>query len=354
MFNWPKRLCCSYGMCQWLRRWPFLGRINSQGLTHIFTFFSAPPSGLVARAWDLFGTLNRSDLALPPSHNPPPAPLPPRGLSTNPTPSFGSPLWFDEEQMAELRGTPLATATATHTRMLRAQFQHLQPALTSMLRQVGVFKEPTFQDFLWAYSVFWSRGQSLPVPIREAAAAEEGEGGATTAAEGAGGGQRRQEGRGKEGVAVRVVVYEGIVPGLDFANHSTQVGGCLHLMWIWMAARVCTILLGVQWSPSQAELCATSQPPGFLQCIREGDAAALCLCITSCRLLCGQNSCSCSMSSSTGAGNRCYCAVVIWPSVFCLPLLVLSSSNCRQLAGGRWLRQSPHEAARAAAAATMT
>ena len=85
-------------------------------------------------------------------------------------------------------------------RMLRAQWNRLRPAVVQMLRQVSCLEDPQFEDFAWAYSAFWSRGQSLPVPER--AAAESG---------------------GGSGDVLRVVVMEGVVPGLDFANHSTQV-----------------------------------------------------------------------------------------------------------------------------------
>jgi hypothetical protein len=98
-------------------------------------------------------------------------------------------------------------------RALRAQWQRLQPAVAAMLRQVNAPEEPAFEDFAWAYSVFWSRGQSLPVPERAAAAEEEGERG------------------GAAGGALRVVVREGVVPGLDFANHSAQVGPECRVFW---------------------------------------------------------------------------------------------------------------------------
>jgi hypothetical protein len=80
-----------------------------------------------------------------------------------------------------------------------------------MLQGAGEYREATFEDFLWAYSVFWSRAQSLPVPVRGGGGGGEGGG----SAEGGGGGT--------EG-AVRLEVVEGVVPGLDFANHSMQVG----------------------------------------------------------------------------------------------------------------------------------
>lgn len=36
-------------------------------------------------------------------------------------------------------------------------------ALKSLAKEDGL-REPVFDDMLWAHGVFWSRGQSLPVP----------------------------------------------------------------------------------------------------------------------------------------------------------------------------------------------
>lgn len=79
--------------------------------------------------------------------------------------SFSTPLWFSNDQMALLRGTTLHKAASLHRRRLEAQWARLQPSVRAMLEEVGVSKEPAFEHFLWAYSVFWSRGQSLPVTL---------------------------------------------------------------------------------------------------------------------------------------------------------------------------------------------
>lgn len=60
-----------------------------------------------------------------------------------------------------------------------------------------MYTEPTLDDFKWATSVFWSRGLGLPVASQ-----------------------------GQDGI-VRIVMQEGLVPGLDFANHSQQVGDAI-------------------------------------------------------------------------------------------------------------------------------
>jgi hypothetical protein len=69
--------------------------------------------------------------------------------------------------------------------------------------QVGVYDEPSLDDFKWASSIFWSRGLGLPVPVLQ---------------------QQQQDGAtGSSSSSVRIETLEGLVPGLDFANHSQQV-----------------------------------------------------------------------------------------------------------------------------------
>jgi hypothetical protein len=183
-----------------------------------------------------------------------------------PTNFDGSPLWWatargaqeEEEEEAhlasrlqELRGTSLAAAAAAHQRRLAGQWQRLRPAAEAMARDAAAAAEggggpsppraPTFDDYRWAYAVYWSRAHSLPVPVvtttttrqdqeggegagEEVAAGEEqqqGEAAATAAAAAAaaatsGGGPKDQ--RAQKRQEVRIV--EGLVPGLDFCNHS--------------------------------------------------------------------------------------------------------------------------------------
>lgn len=74
--------------------------------------------------------------------------------------------------------------------------------------QVGVSSEPSYDDYLWATSIFWSRGLALPVPYTEPVQ-QQGQDGVSSSS--------------SDGGAVRIKVLEGLVPGLDFANHSQQV-----------------------------------------------------------------------------------------------------------------------------------
>lgn len=78
---------------------------------------------------------------------------------------FHTPVMFSEAELSELRGTPLFRAAGIIKGRLRELWKGMQPALGSMLAgKAGVQRQATFEDLLWAYSVFWSRGQSLPVP----------------------------------------------------------------------------------------------------------------------------------------------------------------------------------------------
>ncbi|WIA21903.1 hypothetical protein OEZ85_004272 [Tetradesmus obliquus] len=118
--------------------------------------------------------------------------------------SFSTPLWFDEQQLLELAGTTLAAATAARQASLARTWQRLQPAVSSMLQQVGVFDVPTLEDFKWATSIFWSRGLGLPVPVMQQQQ------------------QQQQDVAPGSSSSVRIETLEGLVPGLDFANHSQQ------------------------------------------------------------------------------------------------------------------------------------
>jgi hypothetical protein len=69
--------------------------------------------------------------------------------------------------------------------------------------QVGVYEEPSLDDFKWATSVFWSRGLGVPVPVMQQ--------------------QQGREPGSSSSSSVRIETLEGLVPGLDFANHSQQV-----------------------------------------------------------------------------------------------------------------------------------
>ncbi|PNH11104.1 hypothetical protein TSOC_002092 [Tetrabaena socialis] len=114
--------------------------------------------------------------------------------------SFDVPVTFSDSELAELRGTTLHRATATVSKRMRETWSRLEVPLAAVARNLGL-RPPAWEDWVWAYCVFWSRGQSLPVP----------ESGAASSAL-----ARHSAGRGDQ---IPIQILEGLVPGLDFCNH---------------------------------------------------------------------------------------------------------------------------------------
>lgn len=98
---------------------------------------------------------------------------------------FGTPLHFEEEELNELRGTTLHAATRVKQEQLPKVWARLQPIAHDLLRKAGETADATYSDFVWAFSIFWSRAQNLPT----------------------------------SGVLADEVT-EALVPGLDFCNHA--------------------------------------------------------------------------------------------------------------------------------------
>jgi hypothetical protein len=84
--------------------------------------------------------------------------------------------------------------------------------------QVGVYEEPRLEDFKWASSIFWSRGLGLPVPVMQQQQQQQEQQQQQQQQLGASSG-----GSSSSSSSVRIETLEGLVPGLDFANHSQQV-----------------------------------------------------------------------------------------------------------------------------------
>jgi len=107
---------------------------------------------------------------------------------------FDTPLFYTSRDLRELRGTPLHGAAQAKQRQIAALWARLQPALVEMCAAEGIAgAQPTIDDLMWAYSVYWSRALSLPVLTGE---------------------------QGPEGEPV-VEMRVALVPGLDFCNHSS-------------------------------------------------------------------------------------------------------------------------------------
>eukprot|EP00873_Tetraselmis_striata_P037760 jgi/Tetstr1/458024/TSEL_044533.t1 len=77
---------------------------------------------------------------------------------------FDTPLFYTSRDLRELRGTPLHGAAQAKQRQIAALWARLQPALVEMCAAEGIAgAQPTIDDLMWAYSVYWSRALSLPV-----------------------------------------------------------------------------------------------------------------------------------------------------------------------------------------------
>ncbi|GIL75966.1 hypothetical protein Vretimale_5622 [Volvox reticuliferus] len=114
--------------------------------------------------------------------------------------TFDVPIVYTDQELAELRGTALHRATATVVKRLRETWSRLEAPLVAVARELGL-PAPRWEDWVWSYCVFWSRGQSLPVPES---------GSASSALVG-------HSSNGNDKIPIQIL--EGLVPGLDFCNH---------------------------------------------------------------------------------------------------------------------------------------
>ncbi|KAL3140376.1 hypothetical protein ABBQ38_004637 [Trebouxia sp. C0009 RCD-2024] len=102
---------------------------------------------------------------------------------------LNTPLFYSDEDLAELKGTSLEEAVGVQKWQLGQAWKRLQPACSELLDKSGSFhQQPTFEDFMWAHSIFHSRSLAFPEP------------------------------QGVNG-HVSSTPQEGIIPGLDFCNH---------------------------------------------------------------------------------------------------------------------------------------
>ncbi|XP_027188085.1 uncharacterized protein [Cicer arietinum] len=80
--------------------------------------------------------------------------------------TFGNTLWFNEEELQELRGTALYRATELQKKSLVNLYETKVKDLVKKLLTLDGDSETEvcFEDFLWANSVFWSRALNIPMP----------------------------------------------------------------------------------------------------------------------------------------------------------------------------------------------
>ncbi|GAV89869.1 hypothetical protein CFOL_v3_33281 [Cephalotus follicularis] len=126
--------------------------------------------------------------------------------------TFGNPLWFTDDELLELNGTTLYRATQLQKNMLLSLFDEKVKSLVKKLLIVdGSESEVSFEDFLWANSIFWSRALNIPLPHSYVFPQIQGsqfhelhspDNGATSTSE--------------------QIWVEGLVPGIDFCNHDLK------------------------------------------------------------------------------------------------------------------------------------
>nr|AKM76813.1 SET domain-containing protein [Monsonia marlothii] len=80
--------------------------------------------------------------------------------------TFGNPLWFTDDELLELRGTALYRATELQKKSLLNLYHGKVKDLVNKLLILdgNLEREVSFEDFLWANSIFWTRALNIPLP----------------------------------------------------------------------------------------------------------------------------------------------------------------------------------------------
>ncbi|KAH7577840.1 hypothetical protein JRO89_XS01G0306300 [Xanthoceras sorbifolium] len=165
--------------------------------------------------------------------------------------TFGNPLWFTEDELLELKGTTLYRATELQKQKLLSLYDGKVKGLVKKLLILDGDSESevTFEDFLWANSIFWTRALNIPLPrsyvfpqIQE----DQDNCGSVNKSSEVFANQSQENGQDRngdgflilEGEAQRVDIQvngttstslqtetlwvEGLVPGIDFCNHDLK------------------------------------------------------------------------------------------------------------------------------------
>eukprot|EP00850_Spirogloea_muscicola_P021693 SM000258S09109 [mRNA] locus=s258:161257:165347:- [translate_table: standard] len=155
--------------------------------------------------------------------------------------AFDTTIFYAPEELEELKGTPLHAATKAKLRSLRVSFDNqFEIAAAKVFQEAGLPMAVQFEDYLWATSVFWSRAKSIPFPAallssmtkegpawqscnaspvtEQTRAASEGGEAAPEAAV-----SKDLSGLDLEADSSGPIWEEGLVPGIDFCNHSLGV-----------------------------------------------------------------------------------------------------------------------------------
>ncbi|XP_039135148.1 uncharacterized protein LOC120272391 isoform X2 [Dioscorea cayenensis subsp. rotundata] len=166
--------------------------------------------------------------------------------------TFGNPLWFLEEELAELKGTTLYQATMLQKKNLRALYDDkVKPLVEELLSHDAHLErvnEVRFEDFLWANSIFWTRALNIPLPHfyvfpeslggqeKDSACKDHGSGVSVTATVGEtcvevdghkikeanNVSEKRKDEDTSNAIVSKTIWVEGLVPGIDFCNHGLK------------------------------------------------------------------------------------------------------------------------------------
>ncbi|KXG19172.1 histone-lysine N-methyltransferase setd3 isoform X2 [Sorghum bicolor] len=150
--------------------------------------------------------------------------------------TFGSSLWFTEEELAELEGTTLHRATVIQRKSLQSSFDEKVKGLVEELLHVDESEssiEVLFEDFLWANSIFWTRALNIPLPhsyVFPGSCGDEQIRTGNDACYSSPPAQQEIDVTAKDHSAddnskssnTESIWVEGLVPGIDFCNHNVK------------------------------------------------------------------------------------------------------------------------------------
>ncbi|KAG9453043.1 hypothetical protein H6P81_005947 [Aristolochia fimbriata] len=156
--------------------------------------------------------------------------------------TFGSSIWFKEDELSELKGTTLYRATKLQKEKLQALFEHKVKSLVEELlkEELDNKNEVRFEDFIWANTVFWTRALNLPLPrtfVFPDVVRDQGDNssflsnhsrGNTTQISGEMLSHGKDKSAATEGMVTtsnknsETIWVEGLVPGIDLCNHAVR------------------------------------------------------------------------------------------------------------------------------------
>ncbi|KAL6606298.1 hypothetical protein ACP70R_041951 [Stipagrostis hirtigluma subsp. patula] len=139
--------------------------------------------------------------------------------------TFGSSIWFTEEELAELERKSLQASFDDQVKGLVEELLHVDGP--------GSSTEVSFEDFLWANSIFWTRALNIPLPHsyvfpgscdeQQTRTGDACRDSSTPAHEetdiAAKNGSTDENSKSSKTESIWV---EGLIPGIDFCNHNVK------------------------------------------------------------------------------------------------------------------------------------